>query len=248
MATGHAGPSDISGVSATTAATASPLRLSVEGMTCDGCARSVELALGQLPGVRAVDVDVAAGEVRVTGTGLYPVETRKRIERLGYRVGERAQRPASSPVGIALAALLVVLSGALLFGLGSDALFSSGALASVSDSMRGAALVGLPLAFALGLLVAFAPPTYAMAPAVMGYVTGAGATTRARALRLSVAFVAGVVAVDMALGAAFAIAGTQAIGFISSRLPVWYLIAVVVQEGWPAGRPALAARKPPERR
>ncbi len=32
----------------------------------------------------------------------------------------------------------------------------------------------------------------------------------------------------MALGAAFALAGTQAIGFISSRLAVWYFVAVVV--------------------
>ncbi len=33
------------------------MRLPVEGMTCDGCARSVQLALGQVPGVRGVDVD-----------------------------------------------------------------------------------------------------------------------------------------------------------------------------------------------
>lgn len=204
------------------------LRLPVEGMTCDGCANSVQLALGQLPRVRAVAVDVASGEVHLIGSELDAAEARTRIERLGYRIGDEPQASGPSPLGLVLGAVLVFLVGALLFQFGSDALFSSGALASVSDSMRGAALIGLPLAFGLGLLVAFAPPTYAMAPAVMGYVTGAGATTRARALRLSVAFVAGVVVVDVALGAAFAVVGTEAIGFISSRLAVFYFVAAVV--------------------
>lgn len=107
-------------------------------------------------------------------------------------------------------------------------MLSSGALASVGERMDGGALMGLPLAFAFGVLVAFAPPTYAMAPAVMGYVTGAGATTRQDAFRLSVAFVAGIVVVDVALGAVFALVGTEAIGFISSRLVVWYFVAAVV--------------------
>lgn len=62
----------------------------------------------------------------------------------------------------------------------------------------------------------------------MGYVTGAGATTRQDAFRLSVAFVGGIVIVDVALGAAFALVGTEAIGFISSRLVVWYFVAAVV--------------------
>jgi cytochrome c-type biogenesis protein len=194
-------------------------------------------------------VDVDAGQVLLTGSGLDASEARERIERLGYQVGEQSQRPAWSPLAVGLAALLVVLVGSLLFQLGSDALFASGGLASLSESMRGAGLIGLPLAFALGLLVAFAPPTYAMAPAVMGYVTGAGANSRKRALRLSVAFVAGIVLVDVALGAAFALAGTQAIGFISSRLVVWYLVAAVVLLAMAAvnlrlWRPRLPGRTP----
>jgi copper chaperone len=38
----------------------------VGGMTCDHCARAVSTEVANLPGVTAVDVDVASGSVRVT--------------------------------------------------------------------------------------------------------------------------------------------------------------------------------------
>jgi len=37
-------------------------------MTCEHCARAVRDEVGKIPGVSAVDVDVAAGKVRVTGS------------------------------------------------------------------------------------------------------------------------------------------------------------------------------------
>ena len=40
--------------------------LSVPDISCDHCRRSIEPALGRLPGVQATAVDVAARTVRVT--------------------------------------------------------------------------------------------------------------------------------------------------------------------------------------
>jgi copper chaperone len=44
------------------------LRLKVSGMTCDGCARSVQRAIGRVSSDARVEVDLAAGEVRVEGS------------------------------------------------------------------------------------------------------------------------------------------------------------------------------------
>jgi copper ion binding protein len=46
------------------------LEILVTGMTCDHCARAVREEVGALPGVSAVDVDVAAGKVVITGSPL----------------------------------------------------------------------------------------------------------------------------------------------------------------------------------
>jgi copper chaperone len=59
--------------------------ITVTGMTCDHCARAVQAEIGKLPGVTGVDVDVAAGAVRITGDPL-PGDTslREAIEEAGY--------------------------------------------------------------------------------------------------------------------------------------------------------------------
>jgi copper chaperone CopZ len=41
--------------------------LSIEGMTCEGCANVVTRALSRVPGVTAVAVDLKAGRARVEG-------------------------------------------------------------------------------------------------------------------------------------------------------------------------------------
>jgi copper chaperone len=46
------------------------LQILVSGMTCDHCARAVRDEVGALPGVTAVDVDVAGGKVAITGEPL----------------------------------------------------------------------------------------------------------------------------------------------------------------------------------
>jgi copper chaperone len=54
-------------------------------MTCDHCASAVRAEIGQLPGIVDVDVDVAAGTVRITGDPL-PGDTalREAIQEAGY--------------------------------------------------------------------------------------------------------------------------------------------------------------------
>ena len=44
------------------------LDVSVEGMTCEHCVRAVTQALSTVPGVESVTVDLAAGQVHVTGS------------------------------------------------------------------------------------------------------------------------------------------------------------------------------------
>jgi len=55
-------------------------------MTCDHCASAVRAEISKLPGISDVDVDVAAGAVRITGDPL-PGDTplREAIEEAGYQ-------------------------------------------------------------------------------------------------------------------------------------------------------------------
>jgi copper chaperone len=59
--------------------------IAVTGMTCDHCAAAVRAEIGKLAGVTGVDVDIAAGTVRVTGEPL-PGDTplREAVEEAGY--------------------------------------------------------------------------------------------------------------------------------------------------------------------
>jgi copper chaperone len=59
--------------------------IAVTGMTCDHCASAVRAEISKLPGISHVDVDVAAGIVRITGDPL-PGDTplREAIEEAGY--------------------------------------------------------------------------------------------------------------------------------------------------------------------
>jgi copper chaperone CopZ len=61
--------------------------IAVAGITCDHCASAVRAEISKLPGVINVDVDVAAGTVRITGDPL-PGDTplREAIEEAGYEL------------------------------------------------------------------------------------------------------------------------------------------------------------------
>ena len=57
----------------------------VNGMSCDHCARAVRAEVGKLPGVAEIDVDVAAGQVRITGPCLPgDAALRDAVEEAGY--------------------------------------------------------------------------------------------------------------------------------------------------------------------
>ena len=62
--------------------------IAVTGMTCDHCASAVRAEISKLPGVTGVDVDVAAGIVRVSGDSLPgDAPLRDAVEEAGYEFG-----------------------------------------------------------------------------------------------------------------------------------------------------------------
>lgn len=59
----------------------------VTGMTCGHCATSVREELGELPGVRAVDVDVPTGRVVVTSESALVLEhVESAVRGAGYQL------------------------------------------------------------------------------------------------------------------------------------------------------------------
>ena len=61
------------------------LDFAVDGMTCEHCVRAVKQAVGALPGVDAVSVDLGAGRVQVHGE-VDPAAVRDAITAEGYEV------------------------------------------------------------------------------------------------------------------------------------------------------------------
>ena len=71
--------------------TATPLELTVSGMTCTGCSGKVRAALESTAGVASADVDHVTGTARVTPDGTVPVAELEfaldeAVEAAGYRV------------------------------------------------------------------------------------------------------------------------------------------------------------------
>ncbi|MFJ9541327.1 heavy-metal-associated domain-containing protein [Streptomyces sp. NPDC101225] len=62
----------------------------VTGMSCEHCSASITGEVSQVPGVTAVDVDVAAGSVSVGGTQLDDARLRAATVEAGYEVTEPA--------------------------------------------------------------------------------------------------------------------------------------------------------------
>jgi cytochrome c-type biogenesis protein len=184
-----------------------------------------------------VSVDLEKGEASVScDPSLVDRDALSRkVEDVGYRVSAEtasksgikdtdSRRRLVLYIGIGLA---VVILGALAFRYAQNLYLSPGSIGNLIDLFATISPVSLGLAFLFGLAVAFAPSTYAMAPAVMGYVTGAKQSSRLGAMKLSLGFVAGLATVDMVIGALFAAGGAIAIQAISSRLPLWYAIITI---------------------
>jgi copper chaperone len=59
---------------------------SVSGMTCDHCVMSVREEVAEIPGVTAVDVDLASGRLTVTGADVRDEAVRAAVADAGYEV------------------------------------------------------------------------------------------------------------------------------------------------------------------
>ena len=60
----------------------------VQGMTCEHCVRSVTEEVSEVPGVTAVDVDLASGRLTVTGAP-DAAAVRAAVVEAGYEVVDR---------------------------------------------------------------------------------------------------------------------------------------------------------------
>ena len=58
----------------------------VVGMTCDHCARSVSEEVTDVPGVTDVDVDLASGQLTVTGRQVSDAAVAAAVQEAGYEV------------------------------------------------------------------------------------------------------------------------------------------------------------------
>ena len=59
----------------------------VIGMTCSHCVNAVSTEINRIPGVTAVDVDLARGYVEVTSDGaLDPATVRAAVDEAGYEL------------------------------------------------------------------------------------------------------------------------------------------------------------------
>jgi copper chaperone len=58
----------------------------VAGMTCSHCVLSVREEVGEVPGVEAVDVDLASGRLAVTGAGFADDAVHAAVAEAGYEV------------------------------------------------------------------------------------------------------------------------------------------------------------------
>ena len=89
------------------AAVAAPegrLSLAVGGMTCAGCAATLEKGVGKLPGVHSVSVNFAAEKLTVLfdPERLGEREIAARIENLGYRVAQQPEKEESGALHFAI--------------------------------------------------------------------------------------------------------------------------------------------------
>ncbi len=66
--------------------TATDRTYTVRGMTCSHCVMSVREEVSEVPGVTAVDVDLASGRLTVSGEGFGDDAVAAAVEEAGYEV------------------------------------------------------------------------------------------------------------------------------------------------------------------
>ena len=63
----------------------------IKGMTCNHCVSAVSAELGQLPGVSAIQVDLATGTATVTSDGpLDDAAVRDAVDEAGYELADQS--------------------------------------------------------------------------------------------------------------------------------------------------------------
>ncbi|MBI2855556.1 MAG: sulfite exporter TauE/SafE family protein [Chloroflexi bacterium] len=214
------------------------LEIPVYGMDCPSCAGSLELALGRVPGVKTVNADVEGCRATISGdVGVLSREVlAATVEELGFALEPPApegmgalQRNWWKLAAFGAAAAGVIAGGLYAYAWVDDYLFKGGGLGEMTIYFGSLSIGAIALAFAVGLVVAFSPFTFAMAPAVMGYVASSGETSFRGHLRLSSGFVSGIVTADVMLGALYGAIGTAAIAFFAENLRVSYpLVAAIL--------------------
>ncbi len=216
--------------------------LRVSGMDCPSCVVAIEGGLEGLPGVQNAKVDMETGyaSVRYDPTRVGVDALAGRIEELGFEVANdgsapvEASRRALIPPPLVFAAIALLLPLAVVFrdevrymG-GLNTLFTPGGLEERFDE---ASLIAVGFAFVIGVAVFFSPGILAMTSAIMGYVGGTHERSRLDVLRVTSGFAVGLVVIDAALGAVFALGGKAAIRWFGSNLPSWNLLIAVVLLG-----------------
>ena len=66
--------------------TNTPRTYTVAGMSCEHCVASVTEEVSEVAGVESVSVDLASGQVAVTGTDIDDVAITAAVEEAGYEV------------------------------------------------------------------------------------------------------------------------------------------------------------------
>ncbi|GAA4888888.1 cation transporter [Pseudonocardia sp. C8] len=226
-------PHEHEDASDTVAGGLSRIDVPVAGMTCAGCANTLQLGLAKVAGVSHVDADLDDDRVTIHGTQLDETRLRAVIEELGYTVGIGIQDTARRagwlrPAAIAASVALVLGMGTVAFQMSSGAYFAAGALQQLNALFSEVSVATVGIALLFGLAVGFAPSSYAMAPAVMGLVTSTQTHSAGRAARLSGSFVAGMAVVDMLLGAAIASFGTAALSYLGAHLALFNAVVTVL--------------------
>jgi len=216
--------------------------LPVAGMDCPSCVVAIEGGLETLPGVENAKVDMEAGcaSVRYDPARVGVDALAGRIEELGFEVTDNGSDPAEAgrrpfiPAPLVFGAIALLLPLAIVFrdevrymG-GLNTLFTPGGL---EDRFDEASFIAIGFAFVIGVAVFFSPGILAITSAITGYVSGTHERSRLDVLRVTSGFAIGLIVVDAALGALFALGGKGAIRWFGDNLPSWNLLLAVVLLG-----------------
>lgn len=61
------------------------IRLSIEGMHCDGCVRRVTNALTEVQGVHVDSVQVGSATVRLDSAAITPEQVARAVDKIGFK-------------------------------------------------------------------------------------------------------------------------------------------------------------------